>query len=106
MKKELLPSDPDNVVAELYALNVYKPYGHFKTHKDTPRGADMFGTLVVCLPLCFSGGRFVVSHKCMERSFNWDNVRSNSPANRLQWCAFFGDCNHKIEQVRWIENCV
>ena len=28
---------------------VHHEDGHFKKHKDTPRGADMVGTLVVCL---------------------------------------------------------
>ncbi|CAD7927339.1 unnamed protein product [Amoebophrya sp. A120] len=37
---------------ELYSLNVYQKDGHFVKHKDTPRGDDMLGTLVVSLPGC------------------------------------------------------
>ena len=34
---------------------MYGPGGHFKSHVDTPRGADMIGSLVVCLPSAHEG---------------------------------------------------
>lgn len=44
--------------AELYKLNVYSgPSGIFKTHVDTPRPEDQFGSLVVCLPSPHEGGK-------------------------------------------------
>src|SRR5262249_18381791 len=49
IRRELTPQVPDAPTAELYNLNVYTTGGHFVPHKDTPRGEDMFGTLVVCL---------------------------------------------------------
>src|SRR5262249_25601191 len=49
IQRELVPHDPNPISAELYTLNVYTEGGHFAQHKDTPRGSDMFGTLVVCL---------------------------------------------------------
>ena len=36
-----------DIVAERYSLNVYRKHGHFRKHKDTPRGADMLDTLVI-----------------------------------------------------------
>src|SRR3984893_16995572 len=50
IRRELAPHIPDALTAELYNLNVYGRGGHFVPHKDTPRGSDMLGTLVVCLP--------------------------------------------------------
>ena len=44
------------LTAELYALNVCQKGGHFVKHKDTPRGPDMVGTLVVNLPGCYYEG--------------------------------------------------
>jgi hypothetical protein len=44
------------VRAELYKLNLMTEGGFFKSHKDTPRGGDScFGTLVVALPVPFTG---------------------------------------------------
>lgn len=38
--------------AELYKLNIYSaPGGKFEEHWDTPRGEEMVGSLVVCLPV-------------------------------------------------------
>ena len=55
IQRELVPHDPNPISAELYTVNVYTDGGHFAPHKDTPRGDDMFGTLVVCLPSQFRG---------------------------------------------------
>jgi len=63
VQHELLPHDPNPISAELYTVNVYLEDGHFAPHKDTPRGDDMFGTLVVCLPSQFSYGTLVLCHR-------------------------------------------
>jgi hypothetical protein len=44
------------IEAEPYSINIYEEGGLFESHKDTPRGRDMFGTLVLCLPSLFVGG--------------------------------------------------
>jgi hypothetical protein len=62
IRRDLLPHDPTPLTAELYSLNLYTRDGHFVPHKDTPRGSDMIGTLVVCLPSQFSNGALVVKH--------------------------------------------
>jgi hypothetical protein len=62
IRRELAPHLPNALTAELYNLNVYGTGGHFVPHKDTPRGSDMLGTLVVCLPAQFSNGALVVKH--------------------------------------------
>jgi hypothetical protein len=61
IQRELVPHDPNSISAELYSVNVYTSGGHFAPHKDTPRGNDMFGTLVVCLPSQFGGGQLVLT---------------------------------------------
>jgi len=53
----LIVPDIPHLQSELYKLNIYgAPGGHFKAHVDTPRSEQMFGSPVVCLPTCFSGG--------------------------------------------------
>ena len=44
------------IYAELYKLNCYSQGDFFKAHKDTPRAANMLGSLVVNLPMVYSGG--------------------------------------------------
>ncbi|TMW59805.1 hypothetical protein Poli38472_004874 [Pythium oligandrum] len=44
--QRMLTPDIQDVRARLYKLNVYGPGGFFKAHRDTPRAAQMFGTLV------------------------------------------------------------
>ncbi|MBX3232016.1 MAG: hypothetical protein KIT84_20130 [Labilithrix sp.] len=71
VRREFVPHDPNPLTAELYCLNVYSQGGHFEPHKDTPRGDDMLGTLVVCLPARFRGGQLLVTHRGAPRSFDW-----------------------------------
>jgi hypothetical protein len=69
-------------------------------HKDTPRGGDMLGTLVVCLPAHFSNGAFVVKHHGVFQSYDWgDAIRDQVEPTRIHWAAFFGDVDHQIERV-------
>jgi hypothetical protein len=99
--RELCPGDPRPPTAELYALNVYEAGGHFVTHKDTPLDADLLGTLVVCLPVRFSGGRLVVRHGA-ARVFDWaKQIDAQRAPHRVHWAAFFGDVDHEIERVTY-----
>ena len=51
-------SEKRGVRAELYKINFYSaPSGKFKSHVDTPRSVDQFGSLVVCLPVAHAGRR-------------------------------------------------
>src|SRR3989442_7144328 len=100
IRRELVPHVPDALTAELYNLNVYGTGGHFVPHKDTPRGSDMLGTLVVCLPAQFSNGAFVVKHQGVFQTFNWaEAIQQQAEPTRLHWAAFFGDVDHQIERV-------
>lgn len=98
--RELTPHDPSPLMAELYSVNVYTNGGHFATHKDTPRGCDMIGSLVVCLPSQFSNGRLTLIHRGVVQCFDWaEAVRKQKEPARIHWAAFFGDVDHRIETV-------
>ncbi len=104
IRASLCPHEAAPPIAELHSLNVYGRGGHFVAHKDTPREPSVFGTLVVCLPLPFSGGRLIVEQQA-RATFDWE-TRSDSfasspekEARRIRWAAFFGDVDHRIETV-------
>ena len=100
IRRDLVPYVPDALTAELYNLNVYPRGGHFVPHKDTPRGSDMLGTLVVCLPAQFSNGAFVVKHHGVFQTYDWgDAISAQAEPTRIHWAAFYGDVDHQIERV-------
>jgi hypothetical protein len=103
IRRTLCPGDEQDPVAELYALNVYGARGHFVAHKDTPRDPEVFGTLVVCLPVPFRGGGLVLHHDSIRR-FEWETADSFGFGQRdetypVQWAAFYSDVDHEIEPV-------
>ena len=59
--KKLVPQ-MDNIRTQLNKLNIYGAGGHFRSHMDTPKSKEMFGSLVVCLPTQFTGGSLVTCH--------------------------------------------
>ena len=88
-----------SIRAELHKLNLYTgPGGHFKSHVDTPRSGDMFGSLVICLPTRFSGGALVARHGDQEVVFDWSSL-PGSPPSVVCWAAFFSDVEHEILPV-------
>ncbi|KAI7492371.1 hypothetical protein KC367_g9129, partial [Hortaea werneckii] len=96
--------------AELYKLNVYSGPGEvFRPHVDTPRNATQIGSLVVCLPVAFSGGELVVRHQGQEIIHDWGRINNNNaniiaPAAAaaaaeppaINWTAFHSDCAHEV----------
>lgn len=100
VRRELTPHAAAPPTAELYNLNIYAGGGHFVPHKDTPRGDDMLGTLVVCLPSRFSNGAFVVKHHGILHTYDWEEAidRQTIP-HQIHWAAFFGDVDHQVERV-------
>ncbi|KAF3392552.1 hypothetical protein F1880_008831 [Penicillium rolfsii] len=82
--------------AELYKLNVYSgPDGRFRKHVDTSQSKNQIGSLVVCLPSAFKGGKLIVRHQDIAVEFDW-SARSGST---IQWAAFYSDCEHEINDV-------
>jgi hypothetical protein len=100
VQRELTPHDPNPISAELYSVNVYTGGGHFAPHKDTPRGSNMLGTLVICLPSQFLAGKLVLNHQGVVRKLDWGRaIQTEKEPTRLHWAAFFGDVDHQIERV-------
>ncbi|KAK7755004.1 hypothetical protein SLS62_003088 [Diatrype stigma] len=103
--QSLLPSaagsEPARAVrAELYKLNIYSgPSGRFKAHVDTPRAADQFGSLVVCLPLEHEGGALAVRHEGNSIAFDWGKEGKSEEGAFIRWAAFYSDCEHEVLEV-------
>ncbi|MEO8701551.1 MAG: 2OG-Fe(II) oxygenase [Kofleriaceae bacterium] len=83
--------------AHLTDVIVYKKGDKFTRHKDTPRAAELIGTLVVGLPIAHTGGTFVVDDGRGAQKFDW----SGQPkAGALPWVAVFSDVDHEILPVK------
>lgn len=94
----LCPRDPSPLRAELYALNVYDSGGHFAPHKDTPRGDDMLGSLVIGLASLYEGGDLVIVHRGATETYAWGGRRLGTEPH-AGWAAFFGDVDHEVRSV-------
>ncbi|KAI9329139.1 hypothetical protein DFJ73DRAFT_782360 [Zopfochytrium polystomum] len=91
------------------AIDAYGPGGFFRRRPDgdTPRGgaaaAAAFGSLVVSLPVAFTGGQLVVRHGGgggREVVYDWaerpgKNVEEEA-GPVLWWAAFLSDCEHEM----------
>eukprot|EP00116_Pleurobrachia_bachei_P002638 sb/3462900/ len=113
-----IDSERFDLVAEQYSLNMYGKGGHFKKHKDTPRGSDMVGTLLVQLPgAYYEGGALKISvgdglkkkvvldgHKTAPGLYSYGYERERfkwqlpDPKN-LRIAAFFCDIDHEVLKV-------
>ena len=113
--------------AELHKLNIYTTGGHFQRHCDTPRSELQFGSLVIALPVGFTGGSLSCFHKqqteCLDwaagtnagtfHAFSWASAERQAAEkrqaaerqldhvvpNKLKWAAFFGDVEHAVAPV-------
>ena len=101
--KDTLVPDAESINAKLLKLNIYGKGGHFKKHKDTPRGDNFFGSLVLFLPVQHSGGKLKLSGPTV--GFEEVVISSNSLIKRdykctqIGWAAFFGDVDHTVEKI-------
>ena len=102
-----------DLVAEPYSLNMYEKGGKFVKHKDTPRGDDMVGTLLFCLPSLFTGGTFEVTMGMEKKNYftSWGEEQGGYYAwwrpeyygeekvKTVPWAAFFADVDHEVCNV-------
>lgn len=95
--KELMMTASSTIEARLDKLNVYQDGDYFRVHKDTPHGAGMFGSLVVCLPVQHKAGKLVVDHGGIRVTHDWSE---GSEKGEIQWAAFYSDCDHQVQHVR------
>lgn len=84
---------------EMYKLNVYGSGSFFKAHKDTPRGENMFGSLVVVFPTRHEGGALQLHHKGQEWTFDSASITSTQNVPSIAYVAFYGDVEHEVSMV-------
>ncbi|KAF4618640.1 hypothetical protein D9613_009833 [Agrocybe pediades] len=89
-----------SIKAQLYKLNVYGPGSFFKAHVDTPRGDNMFGSLVVVLPTKHEGGSLVFRHRGQECVFDTAAAVSSEATPHGAFVAFFSDVEHEVLEVK------
>jgi hypothetical protein len=70
----------------------------FKAHKDTPRGEQMFGSLVLVLPAEHKGGELVLRSKKDEFVFDAASILSDR-LNHIAYVAFYSDVDHEVREV-------
>ncbi|KAG5636142.1 hypothetical protein H0H81_008998 [Sphagnurus paluster] len=87
------------VKAELYKLNVYGKGSFFKSHKDTPRGNTMFGSLVIVFPTPHDGGALKLSHDRAEWTFDSAALTRDEPTPSIVYIAFYSDVDHEVALV-------
>ncbi|KAF9648975.1 hypothetical protein BDM02DRAFT_3167372 [Thelephora ganbajun] len=85
--------------AELYKLNVHDKGSFFKTHRDTPRGTDMLGSLVITYPTPHEGGELALRHKDREWKFDANSLTVTQPSPSLAYVAFYSDIEHEVLEV-------
>ncbi|KDQ10392.1 hypothetical protein BOTBODRAFT_115948 [Botryobasidium botryosum FD-172 SS1] len=105
IKKVLFAMDskPREIRAELYKLNVYGPGSFFKSHKDTPRGEDMFGSLVVVLPTPHEGGELYLRHGGKEWVYDSASELASlreGDGPGIGYVALYSDVEHEVASVK------
>lgn len=90
-------SPREHLDATLTDVLVYRKGGHFARHKDTPRQADLVGTLVVGLPIAHAGGAFHITDGGEPLIVDWSG-KTPSPS-KVPWVAMFSDVDHEIKPV-------
>ncbi|MBA2538693.1 MAG: 2OG-Fe(II) oxygenase [Deltaproteobacteria bacterium] len=83
--------------AKLEDVTVYETGGKFARHKDTPRTANLVGTLVVGLPIAHEGGAFSIVDAGQRHDVDWSGTPDPSA---VRWVALFSDVDHSVEQVK------
>lgn len=101
IEDQLLQCETGNmrIKAELYKLNIYDKDSFFKAHKDTPRGTDMLGSLVIIYPTAHEGGELALRHKDREWKFDANSLTALQSSPSLAYVAFYSDIEHEVLKV-------
>ncbi|KAK0501730.1 hypothetical protein EDD18DRAFT_1307178 [Armillaria luteobubalina] len=96
-----LISTEKRIRPELYKLNVYDEGSFFKSHKDTPRSENMFGSLVIVFPTGHQGGGLALRSHGKEWVFDASILLANSTADEpeIAYAAFYSDVEHEVFPV-------
>ena len=71
----------------------------FKAHKDTPRGTDTLGSLVIIYPTHHEEGELVLRHKDREWKFDAEPLTISQSSPSLAYVAFYSDIEHEVLKV-------
>jgi hypothetical protein len=71
----------------------------FKAHKDTPRGENVFGSLVVVFPTQHEGGALQLRHKGQGWTFDSAAITSTQKVPSIAYVAFYSDVEHEVSMV-------
>ncbi|KAG6847961.1 hypothetical protein H0H93_004611 [Arthromyces matolae] len=71
----------------------------FKSHKDTPRDSDMFGSLVIVFPIPHEGGSLVLRHSDQEWTFDSAALTKKQTTPSIEYIAFYSDVDHEVTVV-------
>jgi hypothetical protein len=72
----------------------------FKAHIDTPRGTNMFGSLVVIFPTSFDGGELIMRKGEDEWSFDAASVLAECQDPHIAYVALYSDIEHEVSMVK------
>ncbi|XP_055334292.1 uncharacterized protein LOC129585581 [Paramacrobiotus metropolitanus] len=104
IKNDLLDEDriksDRHLECELYKLNFYATGGFFKAHKDTPRSANMFGSLVIVFPTKHTGGELKLRHGGKKWTFDSAKELAAVTEPSIGYIAFFSDVEHEVAVVQ------
>lgn len=78
------------------------PGSFFKAHQDTPRGPNMFGSLVVVFPTPHEGGALVLRSDNGERQeeiLDFSAWLKETETPSVAYALFFGDITHEVYEV-------
>ncbi len=83
---------------ESSVLNVYSEGDFFKGHVDTPSSEEMFGTLLINLPVEHEGGQLTIKEP-LRGNEHEEFTTEWGKASGFEWVAFFSDCEHEVLPV-------
>lgn len=72
----------------------------FKAHIDTPRGTNMFGSLVVIFPTSFDGGELIMKKGGHEWSFDASKALAKCQDPHIAYVALYSDIEHEVSMVK------
>ena len=73
-----------------------EPGSFFKPHVDTPRGENMFGSLVIVFPTVHEGGSLVLRDAGKEWVVDAAHDIKQNPNQCVAFIAFYGDVEHEV----------
>lgn len=80
------------------------PGSFFKPHQDTPRGENMFGSLVVVFPTAHEGGELALRPRDAEDTtvldFGARLSEAKAHSSSIAYAVFFSDVSHEVYEVK------